>query len=261
MDFQPLFFPGHGGRLYGVLHYPASGQGNEQAVLIMPPLGHEYTRCHKTLQKLAVDLASAGYHVLRFDYLGTGDSSDAGEFDLEVWMLNALDALRQLSSSSGSRRLSVVGVRLGASLALCLDADLEALLLWDPIGSGEAYLRQLQQLNAELLETTQHSLRSVKTRRLPAGEMVGHKMPEAMRESLLGFQTVACMQTRAKRMVWIETGEKPPVTEPILAQRLLDMGCARYSLDMSCHWRARAELSKTLMGQPVARVILDDFSK
>jgi len=117
VNFQPIYFAGRHGPLYGVHHFPDQGLDLQHAILIMPAMGQEYVRCHKTLQKLAADLAKLGYHVLRFDYTGTGDSSDGDGWDLETWKRDSLDALEHLSGLSSASCLSLVGVRLGASLA------------------------------------------------------------------------------------------------------------------------------------------------
>ena len=67
------FFFGEKQQLFGMFH-PSNGRPRDHAVVLCPPLFHEYFRAHFALKKIATDLASSGYDVVRFDYSGTGDS-------------------------------------------------------------------------------------------------------------------------------------------------------------------------------------------
>ncbi|MFX6285199.1 hypothetical protein ABTF64_19930, partial [Acinetobacter baumannii] len=63
-------------------------------------------------------LSRAGFHVLRFDYHATGDSSGAsGEADPVLWPDDVLLAAQVLKQASGDLPISLVGLRLGALLA------------------------------------------------------------------------------------------------------------------------------------------------
>lgn len=226
----------------------------------MPPMGQDYVRCHKTLQKLAMDLAQIGFHVLRFDYAGTGDSSDLDDWDLETWKRNGFDALQELSERSQTHQLSIVGVRLGASLAVTLDATLSSLVLWDPVIRGHDYLDELSVLNAELLKTTLHSWHTSSRANARTDELVGHKCTESMQESLRKFSLEAELNARSERILWIESGDRRSFETPLpILDELRDSECRHHRLDMNCHWSSRAELDKTLMGQPAIGVILEFF--
>lgn len=260
MNFQPIYFSSEHGQLYGVHHFPAKEQANQQAILIIPPMGHEYVRCHKTLQKLALDLSDNGFHVLRFDYAGTGDSNNPDNWDLETWKSNALEALRELSERSETHELSVVGVRLGASLAISLKTTLRSLVLWDPIIRGDDYLGELKILNAELLETTIHSSSKNSPPNGATDELVGYHCTESMQESLRHFSLSTNLHAQSDRILWIESSDRSnaKTTSPIL-EELNGSKCQHHALDMNCHWNTRAELPNTMMGQPATRVILEFF--
>jgi len=262
LNFQPIYFSTACGRLYGVHHFPEMSQANEQAILIMPPMGQDYVRCHKTLQKLAVDLAGIGFHVLRFDYAGTGDSSDLEDWDLDTWKRNGLDALRVLSERGKTHQLSIVGVRLGASLAVSLDTALDSLVLWDPVARGSDYMGELNGLNAELLKTTLHSLRATRRSNEVTDELVGHKCTESMQESLRNFSLGANLNARPSRVLWVESGDASSSETPLpVFNELRDAECRHHRLDMNCNWTSPTEVGKTLMGQPAIRVILEFFGK
>jgi pimeloyl-ACP methyl ester carboxylesterase len=103
---------------------------------------------HWALRRLAAHLAGAGAHVLRFDYFGTGDSGgQTHEGTLERWERDVVQASNFLTQTSKIERVSLIGYRLGASLAwkATLAHGLRArdLVLWEPIVSGRRYLSSL----------------------------------------------------------------------------------------------------------------------
>lgn len=259
VNFQPIYFAGRHGPLYGVHHFPDKGLDLQHAILIMPAMGQEYVRCHKTLQKLATDLATLGYHVLRFDYTGTGDSSDGDGWDLETWKRDSLNALEHLSGLSSASCLSLVGVRLGASLALSLDLDIESVVVWDPIASGADYLREMETLNAELFEICVHSLRSGARVKMPADELVGHAITQAMRSSLGRYSLASEYCIKARRILWIDVEPTACGADFSSLEQSQGASCSQQHVGMACYWNSPAEVGNLLLGQPVARVILDNF--
>ena len=67
--------------------------------------------------------------------------------DLAGWEGDIETAVEELKDITGTERVVLLGLRLGATLAASVAAtrrnDVEALVLWDPIVSGEAYLQSL----------------------------------------------------------------------------------------------------------------------
>jgi pimeloyl-ACP methyl ester carboxylesterase len=94
---------------------------------------------HRTLRQLALKLTSLGYHTLRFDYFGTGDSAgEIAHIDPAGMQSDLESAIEAAQDIAGADRVALIGLRLGANLAAHVAAlhcsDLEALVLWDPIG-------------------------------------------------------------------------------------------------------------------------------
>lgn len=120
-------------------------------MLLCNPFGEEASRSHRIYRVLATQLERAGFAVLRFDYSGTGDSAgEARDATLDAWLEDITAAAERLRALSGAARIAVVGLRLGASLAMLAGARglaVRHLVLWDPVVDGAAYLREL---------TTQH---------------------------------------------------------------------------------------------------------
>jgi pimeloyl-ACP methyl ester carboxylesterase len=112
------------------------------------PFGEEASRAHRTYRVLATQLERAGYAALRFDYSGTGDSvGDSGAATVDAWVGDVASAAERLRTASGVARVTVVGLRFGATLAMLASARGEPrprhLVLWDPVVEGAAYLREL----------------------------------------------------------------------------------------------------------------------
>ncbi|NWG15761.1 MAG: alpha/beta fold hydrolase [Chloroflexi bacterium] len=140
--------------LYGVFHQPAANV-RSCAIVLCPPIEQEYIRCHRAYRQLAVRLARAGFPTLRFDYYGTGDSSgDEAVMGLDVWLDNVGAAMEEAKSRGGASRVALVGLRLGAALALMAARgrpDVAAVALWEPVVSGREYLNELMAWHQEKL--------------------------------------------------------------------------------------------------------------
>lgn len=153
----PHFFGDSNHPLFGIYH-PARARGvHLPAVLLCPPIGHEYLRTHWAMRMLASRLVRQGYPVLRFDYLGMGDS--AGTLSdvecLQVWIDNVVTAARDLKDESAKDALAIVGLRFGASiasLAVAQGLQVERTVLWEPTWSGETYLADLRTMHATMLD-------------------------------------------------------------------------------------------------------------
>jgi pimeloyl-ACP methyl ester carboxylesterase len=143
----PFYFGTGSRRLFGI-YAPGKAGGRLRAALICPPWGPEYLRAHRSVRQLALNLGAAGFHTLRFDYFGTGDSAgDVRDGDLKGWRADIETALEELKDMTGATQVTVVGLRLGATLAAEVavrrSKDVSGLVLWDPVVSGADYLREL----------------------------------------------------------------------------------------------------------------------
>lgn len=151
---EAFFFGPGSRRLFGSYHPPAGGRGNVLTV-ICPPLLSELGRTHSALRKLAVSLAEAGHHVLRFDYYGTGDSfGTLEEATVSDWLEDIAMAVQEGRDISGCTAARVIGVRAGALLAcksVGVATDVERLVLWDPPTNGDEFLKDLRCIQKEMV--------------------------------------------------------------------------------------------------------------
>ena len=143
------------GLWFGSVERPLAGwwtapeRPSRDGVVIAQPLGYEYWSCHRSLRALAEALAGSGWHALRFDYDGTGDSAGAADDPERVaaWRASLRQAV-QAMRDAGMQRIALVGVRLGATLAL-LDAaalGIDAVVACAPVVSGKRWLKELRML-------------------------------------------------------------------------------------------------------------------
>jgi pimeloyl-ACP methyl ester carboxylesterase len=128
-------------RLFAI-HEAAAPTPRPRAAVICQPLGTEYTYAHRSVRHLATRLTMSGFHIIRFDYFGTGDSAGTdSEVDLVGCQTDAESAIEALLDIAGTPRVTLIGLRAGANIAAHVAArrivDVESLVLWDPIPSGD----------------------------------------------------------------------------------------------------------------------------
>lgn len=145
---HPYFFGAGARRLFGVYEPAVSGSERPQAAVLCHPWGPEYLHAYRTMRLLAKRLTAHQFHTLRFDYVGTGDSAgESEEGGLDEWEADIESALDEIADTVGTRQPVLIGMRLGASLALKVAMKrphgVSALVLWDPIFSGRQYLEEL----------------------------------------------------------------------------------------------------------------------
>ena len=143
---NPFFFGRSARQLFGA-YDPPEHSARDQGVVLCPALGDEYLFAHGTSRFLARQLAAAGFHVLRFDYSGTGDS--AGEFEdfnARLWAEDVETAIAEIKDLGQVSRVGLVGARFGAVLAARAAQqrdDVDQLVLWDPVSDGRSYLQEI----------------------------------------------------------------------------------------------------------------------
>jgi pimeloyl-ACP methyl ester carboxylesterase len=207
----PFFFGPSRTPLFGIYHEGAPNPSRNGSVVLCHPLGHEYIRVHRAFRNLAVDLSRNGWHVLRFDYYGTGDSSgDGGEMRI-ARCLDDLDlAIDELKDMSGTRRVSLVGLRLGSTLAAIAASkrhDIDTLLAWDPVGRGKPYLSDLRQLHKAWLETRPWTPQRPDAR---APEIIGFPMPLELERELMEIDLAKLSPSLARRVCVVLSGSAGP---------------------------------------------------
>ncbi len=128
----------------GWLHEGSSTRG----VVICGAHGFEDLCARSSLRLLAEEISSRGVPVLRFDWRGTADSEGDGDAPHRVatWLGNIGEAAHTLVERTGVKEIVLVGLRLGALLALEAARDIQPrrLVLLAPPASGRALGREIE---------------------------------------------------------------------------------------------------------------------
>ena len=146
----PFFFPSDAYRLFGILHQPEKPSRGTGYVLCYP-FAEERLWAQRVYVDFARELARRGFPVLRFDFMGNGDSE--GKFedaDVGTWLSDIDSAIRALKAKiPGLNDVGLIGLRFGATLAaLAADrSDVSRIVLWDPVIDGNRYMQEILRSN------------------------------------------------------------------------------------------------------------------
>jgi alpha/beta superfamily hydrolase len=212
---NPFFFGTSERRLFGLYTPGHAREAAPRAVVLCYPWGQEYLRSHRSMRHLATLLNRRGVHVLRFDYFGTGDSAgESGEGEPAGWESDIETAVEELKDTAGVSAVGLVGLRLGATLAAAVAArrhDIDTLVLWDPIVTGDEYLQEIARLSGEGSPGTP----------APSREIHGFVLTDRLERSLRSIDLLAHLPTPPRRTLAVATQPLPshPALQTALSER------------------------------------------
>ncbi len=187
--------------LLGSIHAAHGDTVRDTGVILCYPAPQEYRMVHWAFCRLAERLSAHGYNVLRFDYFATGDSAgNSADGSIAQWEADILAAAAHLRDETGVRRLSVVGMRLGATLAwraVERGLPVQDVVMWDPVIGGAAYLRELERADARLLAEQPYPVPTA-----PAiAELLGYPLLPAMRSDVNAINLLLGTSARPRRLL------------------------------------------------------------
>ena len=152
MKETPFYFNGSAYRLFGVVHDPEAESKNS-GIVFCHPFAEEKLWAHRVFVNFARLLAHRGYYVLRFDYMGHGDSEgDFSDSSVQTRLADIHSAIAWLKGNRPvDRGIGLLGLRFGATLA-CLASEeeksqLSSLVLWEPVTVGTRYMKEMLRIN------------------------------------------------------------------------------------------------------------------
>ncbi len=193
---RPFFFGEAERPLFGVYEPPWAAARNTGVVLCYPG-AQEYNATHWAFRKLTSLLSSAGYHVLRFDWSCTGDSAgESADGRPETWIQDLRLAVEELREQAGIRAVSLIGMRLGATLAYrcAMEFAVRELVLWEPVVSGVDYVRDLRALDDRRRLRLLHPPG-------PEDELLGFPFPAAQRQAIEALDLRQLALPKARRVL------------------------------------------------------------
>jgi pimeloyl-ACP methyl ester carboxylesterase len=209
---NPIYFGDSATSLFGVYHPPKAASGRATGVVLCYPFGQEYMRAHRAFRQLALLLTRAGFHVMRFDYYGTGDSAgDALAGSLRRWVADVGLAADELKDTAEIKRVSFVGLRLGAAVAALAAAgrdDVEHVVLWDPVVQGARYLEEVLADSTDSRGNTRRSVREDGT----VG-VTGFPIRPALREEIAELDLLAVGAPAGSRRLVVASKDREDYAE------------------------------------------------
>ena len=203
--------------------------------VICPPLGWEGIQVYASIQHVAEALAAAGFPAVRVHYDGTGESlgSDEEPGRLAAWIESIRRAATALAASGEVARVGLVGMRLGATMAMAVAADLEvaSLVLWEPCVSGAHYTREMAILASAAPSAIQEGRRT-----RPSGiEAGGYLLTQETITSLEALDLLKVQPRGTPDVLLVHRDDRPPTYGKKLAAHLERAGCAVTSEQLPGH--------------------------
>jgi uncharacterized protein len=259
---NPLYFGSSAGRLFGIYHPPTQEPARNVGVVICNPFGDELLKAHRALRELSRGLAEARFHVLRFDYFATGDSEgDGPEGTVERWIGDIGTAADELKDMSSVAKISLVGLRFGASLALqaaTARRDLDRLALWDPVVYGWDYLADLRQAHATYvgLEFGDHE----RPARLGEDEIMGFGLTPALEEAIAKFDATAIDLKSVRRAALVVSRHCERFKRLRAHLEAHDVGVRYEHVPVGVNWNADEAMEASLVPKEALRALVEALS-
>ncbi len=227
----PFYFGCPGRALFGWYDVPA-GARRRCGVVICNPIGDDCVRAHRPLRHLSRRLTGAGFVVLRFDFHGTGDSSgdDRQPDRVKTWLEDVGLAVAELRARSGVPAIAVVGLRLGATLAMMAAAEsagVDSLVLWGPHARGGDHVTESTRLHRMHRMLEPRSFAGGPPSRDDGEEALGFLLTHATIADLAALDVRSARTPPAQRALLVSDGGAPAELAILEHLRALDVAVER----------------------------------
>jgi len=207
---NPIYFGTSEMQLFGTYYLPQANLTRSTGVVLCYPMGQEYMWMHRAYRQLATLFTRAGFHVLRFDYYGCGDSggnSDQGNID--QWLDDISIAIEEMKDSSGVTKVTLVGFRLGATLSVMVSEernDVDSLALWDPVVNGNDYILELMKIHGDWMESNLPNLNTFYQNNGDL-EIMGFPITSRLQSNLKKINLLNTKKQIANQIYLVESGK------------------------------------------------------
>ncbi|MBW3636212.1 MAG: hypothetical protein KY445_07065, partial [Armatimonadetes bacterium] len=211
---QAFFFPtGDALRLFGVWREVDAAR---RVWVLCPPFAEEEKSARRVLTLIAQELEKRGESSLLFSFRGTGDSEgDFAAANLTAWRQDLRAARDEVKKRAPDADLALLGVRLGASLALLEAENLGAqtLVMIEPLLSGRSFLMQQsakKQIRAQLTGEA-----PAKTESSPAEDLDGWKLGSNLKDELSALDLKGDTPRFSRQTHLFHVGPRAEVAPPL----------------------------------------------
>ena len=202
MTERPLFFNNGAYDLFGVLHEPDAAQ-TALPFIFCHPFVEEKLWSHRVLVTFARELAQRGHPVLRFDYMGNGDSDgDFADSSITTARADIARAIEMVKHRAGAPKVGLLGLRFGATLAADVTEgreDVQKLVLWAPIANGQGYMQELLRINLTTQMTAYREVRDDRDALVATMRAGGTANVDGYELSLSMFEEASALQAPTSR--------------------------------------------------------------
>lgn len=227
----PVSFPVEGRLLRGILHEPEPGKARGEAVVFLHGWGGYRIGPHRMFVTAARRLVRQGFHCLRFDFRGRGDSEGAPEeASIRSMLDDGAQAVEFLAARVPSVNIALLGICSGAKVAMGiapLHARITALVFWSAEVMGprrgalhllrrrrsvvQSYLRKL------LLPVTWRKLLTLRVNVRQVSRAVAGRPPPDDRDIRADSEILERFRSYRGRALFVH-GDRDPETTPAMEQ-------------------------------------------
>ena len=229
---EALFLPGTAGPIFILFFDTPDGVTRKGGVVLVPPFAEEMSKARRMYAMQARALAASGYSALLVDLYGTGDSAgDFGDARWEIWQAD-IDTVCQWLHSRGVGRISLIGLRLGALLAMdyvhARPGEIAQVVLWQPVVSGKTALAQFVRMHvvAAMMGRQGERVRADDLwRRLRDGisvEVAGYTLAPELAQAVESLSLAQLVPPSSCTVHWFEVHTEPRSEVSPAARQVLD---------------------------------------
>lgn len=135
-------------------HHMPQKESKNIAIVIIGPIGPEYMPCHRSIRLLADDLSKIGFHTLRYDPVGMGNSSGslANKNIWHQWVRTPEYFTDYLKNNFNINEVIFIGLRSGCLVLseAIKKSTTKTVIFWHPITRGKTFIRGIQLLDSVL---------------------------------------------------------------------------------------------------------------
>ncbi len=212
---EPYYFHSDEHQLFAWLHCPERPDPSRWGAVICKPFGYEASCAHRGTRAFAEAAAGLGMPTLRFDYRGTGDSSDISPDTDQITgsTMDIVNAVAELRRVAGVQRVCLIGFRLGALLATLAVSrcQVDALALIAPVLNGRRFLKDARtsQLAAAAAEVAVDGPAVAVPGKQGSMELNGFLLSAASVATLSGIDLKSSESARVPKVLVIDRSDLP----------------------------------------------------